>query len=106
MHYPADIRPSEYLYLPETIEPSPVPKLHASSCPGHIFTPLLREGSTTKHILEVQDPLKGQVDEKFALIWDEPALRDTIQKDEELDADKDTFTIIAHDWSLKGVVDE
>ena len=57
--------------------------------------------------MEFQDPFKEHVeDQKFALIYDDPALRDTVRKDEELDADKDVFTVIAHDWSLKGVLDE
>lgn len=107
IHHAGEIRPSVYLPLPDTIDPSPVPKLHSNICPGHIFTPLLRDGSTSEHILELQDPFKGQgSDNKFAIVYDEPALRDTVRKDEELDADKDVFTIIAHDWSLKGIIDE
>ena len=107
IHHAAEIRPTEYLPLPDTIEPSPIPRIHKTTCPGHIFTPLLRDGSKSEHILELQDPFKGQSgDDKFAIVYDEPALRDTVRKDEELDADKDVFTIIAHDWSLKGVIDE
>ena len=107
IHHAAEFRPTVYLPLPDTIEPSPIPKVHNTVCPGHIFSPILRNGSTTEHILELQDPFKGQgEDDKFAIVYDEPKLRDTVRKDEELDADNDVFTIIAHDWSLKGVIDE
>lgn len=107
IHSAAEIRPSEYLPLPDKIEPSPVPKIHASSCPGDFFTPVLRDGSKTKHILEWQDAFAGQGQEKkYGLIVDEPALRDTIEKNKELDIDRDIFTLIAHDWSLKGILPE
>ena len=106
IHSVAEIRPSVYLPLPNEITPSPLPNLHATSCPGHIFEPLLRHGSKTEHILEWQDPWKQYTEPKFSLIYDEPALRDTVRKDEELDASKDIFTFIAHDPVLKGVVNE
>jgi hypothetical protein len=107
IHHAGEIRPTEYLPLPDNIEPSPIPHLHATSCPGHIFNPILRDGSSTKHILEFQDPFKGLVEmQKFSIIYDDPALRDTVVKDEELDANDDVFTLIAHDWSLKGVINE
>lgn len=107
IHHAGEIRPTEYLPLPDTIEPSPLPKLHPKACPGHIFTPVLRNASKTNHILEFQDPFKGMVeDQKFAIIYDDPLLRDTVTKDEELDASEDVFTLIAHDWSLKGTINE
>ena len=107
IHHAGEIRPTEYLSLPDDIQPSPIPNVHATTCPGHIFTPVLRDGSKTKHILEFKDAFKGWGnDQRFALIVDDPALRDTIVKDEELDAREDVFTIIAHDWTLKGIINE
>jgi hypothetical protein len=107
IHHNAEIRPSEYLPLPDNITPSPLPKVHAKTCPGHLFTPILRNGSKTEHILEWQDAFKGQVhDPKFGLIIDEDQLRDTVRKDEELDANNDILTIAAHDWTVKGIIDE
>lgn len=106
-HHPGEFRPTEYIPIPDSIDPSPAPKKYATACPGHAFNSILRNGSKNEHILEMKDPFKGQVeDEKFGLIVDEAAFRDTIRKDEELDADKDVFTIIAHDWFLKGTLDE
>ena len=107
IHHAAEIRPTEYLPLPDTIQPSPIPNVHTMTCPGHIFTPILRNGSKTEPILEFQDAFKDWgADPKYGLIVDEPALKDTIHKDEELDAGDDVFTFIAHDWSLKGVISE
>ena len=105
-HYAGEFRPTEYLPLPETIDPSPLPDRYATACPGHLFNPVLRNGSKTEHILEWYDPWAGYGEAKYSLIYDEPTLRDTVRKDEELDADSDVFTIVAHDWSLKGVIDE
>lgn len=107
IHHAGEFRPSEYLPLPDIIKRSPVPKSHPTACPGHFFGPVLREASNTKPILEIQDPYyEGDGAIKLSLIYDEPALRDTVRKDEELDADEDIFTLIAHDWSLKGIIDE
>lgn len=107
IHHVGEIRPSEYLPLPDPIVPSPVPTVHPFSCPGHFFSAILREGSRKKPILEGQDPFKELGgDSRLSLIYDEPALRDTIEKDEEFDAHEAVFTVIAHDWSLKGVIDE
>lgn len=106
-HHVAEIRPSMYMPLPETISSSPLPQLHPSACPGHIFAPVLRNGSASEHILEFQEPPgyhKG--DPKYAIVYDEPALRDTIRKIEEVDAYEDVFTVLAHDWTLYGVIEE
>lgn len=107
VHHAAEMRPTEYLPLPDDINPSPVPHLHAHSCAGDIFTHLLRNGSKTEHILEHHDPFaSAQGDKRYALVYDEPALRDSVRKDEELDAHDNVFTLIAHDWTLKGVIPE
>jgi hypothetical protein len=43
---------------------------------------------------------------KNMLSYDERALRDTIRMVEEVDADTDVLTILAHDWSLKSLLGE
>lgn len=107
VHHAAEMRPTEYLPLPDNIEPSPLPRNHAHTCPGDLFVPVLRKGSRTKHILEHHDPFPNpEGDKRYALLHDEPALRDTIRKDEELDAHPNVFTLIAHDWTLKGIIPE
>lgn len=108
LHHLAEIRPNEYLPLPDTISPSPFPDLHAASCPGHIFDSILRNGSKTEHLIDWVDPEAGHegYDPRFGLVYDVEANKDTVKKDEELDAHKDIFFIIAHEGSLKGVIDE
>lgn len=107
VHHAAEMRPTEYLPLPETITPSPVPHLHAHACPGDLFTHLLRNGSKTDHILEHHDPFPDiQSDKRYSLLHDEPALRNTVRKGEELDAHPNVVTLIAHDWTLKGILPE
>ena len=107
VHHAAEIRPTEYSPLPEHIECRQLPMFNSEIFPGHFFSPILRNGSKTEHILELQNPWKGQVEDKrFGLVYEDPALRDTVRKDEELDAYKDVFTTIAHGWSLKDVLQE
>ncbi|TKA65628.1 hypothetical protein B0A55_10556 [Friedmanniomyces simplex] len=107
VHHAGEIRPSQFLPLPDTIEQSPVPQVHPEACPGHFFQQILRDGSTEKHVLESVDYIAGQdVERKYAGIYDMPALKDSIEKTEQLDSSKVVFTVMAHDWSLKGVIDE
>ncbi|KAK5117876.1 hypothetical protein LTR85_008650 [Meristemomyces frigidus] len=106
-HHPAEIRPSEYVPLPDTIEPSPVPRLHPNTCPGHVFSAILHNASKTQPILTFHDPFSERIsDAKYRMIVDESQLRDTLIKNEEFHGAQDVFTVLAHDWSLKGVIDE
>ena len=45
-------------------------------------------------------------EQKYALVSDEGALRETIRKVEQVDAASDVLTLLAHDWSLKDLIDE
>lgn len=102
-----EIRPSVYRPLPDSISPSPVPSLYPAACPGEIFESVLREGRKDDHILELMDIFTPKdMDRKYALIYDEPELRQSVRKVEGLDANENVFTILAHDWSLKGIIDE
>jgi hypothetical protein len=106
-HHVGEIRPSIYAPLPESINPSPLPHLYRHACPSHVFAPLLHNKSHTEHILEFQEPPGYHVGEqKYAVVYDEKALRDTVRKIEQVDAAADVLTILAHDWSLKGLLEE
>lgn len=108
-HHVAEIRPSSYVPLPGSITPSPLPRMHGSVCPGELFSPVLKNGSRSDHILTFHDILAGKNEEgkkKVSMIHDEPALRDTLSKTEEFDAAAEVFTLGAHDWTLKGVIPE
>ncbi|KAK5686644.1 hypothetical protein LTS10_002767 [Elasticomyces elasticus] len=107
VHHAGEIRPSQYHPLPDSIEPSPVPRLHSGSCPGHVFSSLLRAGSKEKPILEGIDYTAGQdVERRYAGIHDAAALEVSVARTGTLDGSSDVFTVMAHDWSLKGVIDE
>ncbi|KAK3116737.1 hypothetical protein LTR53_002570 [Teratosphaeriaceae sp. CCFEE 6253] len=107
VHHAGEIRPSESLPLPDNIEPSPIPRLYPEVCPGHIFSPILRDGAVDQHVLEPIDYTAGQaVERRYAGIYDAAALKRSIEQTEKLDGHRDVFTLMAHDWSLKGVIEE
>jgi hypothetical protein len=84
-----------------------LPHIYKRECPGDVFAQILRNNSRTEHILEFQEPPGYHVGEqKYAVVYDERALRDTIRMVEQVDAATDVLTILAHDWSLKGLLDE
>lgn len=106
-HHCGEIRPTVYMPLPEGIEPSPVPHLHPTICPGGLFSGILRKGSKEDHILELMDPGAGSYKhQKYALIYDDKKLKETVREVEGFDANEDVFTVLAHDWTLKGIMDE
>lgn len=106
-HHAGEIRPTTSLPLPDSISPSPIPHIHPSTCPSHAFSSILRNNSKSEHILEMIDPLVGKYPEqKFAMIYSERDRVETIERTEALDADPRVFTLMAHDWSLKGAIDE
>jgi hypothetical protein len=103
--------------LPDSVTPSSFPFSHTAACPGHIFSSssphdpppagLEIQSARTTPILRLIDPFAGSyADPKFALIYDDETLRDTLEKDIELDACEEVFVLLAHDWSLKGRIPE
>lgn len=106
-HHCGEIRPTVYMPLPDEIEPSPVPHTHAGVCPGGIFSKVSRNGSREDHILELIDPGVGTYKkQKYALIYDNEKLKETVREVEGFDANEDVLTVLAHDWTLKGLIDE
>lgn len=105
-HHCGEIRPSRYVPLPDEIEPSPL-QSELGVCPGGLFHKILKNGSKEDHLIEFVDLGAGTYeDQKYALIYDEPALRETVKKVEGFDANETVLTVLAHDWTLKGVIDE
>lgn len=110
-HHCGEIRPSEYIPLPYLIDPSPLPKVRPYVCPGGMFSSLLRNGSSSEHILELIDPFKGQEgmseqDRKFSIMYAKEETMRSVRKVEGFDANENVFTLLAHDWSLKGIIEE
>ena len=107
VNHAGEIRPSIYQPLPEFMIPSPSPKTHPDLCPGHLFRPIMRNESPFEHILEFQlPPDDTEHNNKQSVVEDGRELRATIRKIEEIDAHSQILTIMAHDWSLKGIIDE
>ncbi|KAK4504592.1 hypothetical protein PRZ48_005508 [Zasmidium cellare] len=94
-HHCGEIRPSFHVPLPDDINPSPLSDLHQGSCPCGVFSTILRNGSKDDHILEA-----------VASFVDEHEFRKTIKGLEVIDAADEVLTVLAHDWTLKGIIDE
>ncbi|KAK3998215.1 beta-lactamase-like protein [Cladorrhinum sp. PSN332] len=106
-HHPGEIRPSRYLPIPESIEPSPFGSVgccggsSSSSCPGTIFDEVLRrekrpEGSAFYSPARLEkDSFHHDVDE----------LAVTVEKVQEADCQDEILVCAAHDESLLQVVD-
>jgi glyoxylase-like metal-dependent hydrolase (beta-lactamase superfamily II) len=116
-HHCGEIRPSIYTSLPPSMPSPQLPLLHTPTCPGHVFSGSVPQQPSpsafrakfdgTSPILRLIDPFAGSyLDPKFALIYNDEALRDTLEKDIELDARDEVFVLISHDWSLKGLIPE
>ena len=105
-NHAGEIRPSRYHPLPEFMIPSPSPKTHPDLCPGHLFRPIMRNQSPFEHMLEFQnqDARVGRDGKHVAAVHE--SSKATIKKVEEMDGHSSILTIMAHDWSLKGVIEE
>ncbi|KAJ0414926.1 beta-lactamase-like protein [Aspergillus carlsbadensis] len=102
-HHSAELRPSRYLPLPDSIHPNPLVGVDGNvsvaadaPCPGAIFEHLLREGDRGK-------PFYGQARPGITLCDPEVA-EETILKVQEADGDPNVLVVIAHDMHLRGVV--
>ena len=97
-HHAGIFRPSSYLSVPQSITPHPFHDDSQSQipfCPGSEFEELQRSrGKSTQE--PVYKPTFGH---------DIPLAIHTIGKLQELDADENIFVIIAHDSSVRDVVD-
>ncbi|KAK3697418.1 hypothetical protein LTR37_017482 [Vermiconidia calcicola] len=70
----------------------------------YVLTWAQSEAST--HAGSSRDLRDRGADGKFYLIVGVDTLQDAIRKLGELDAHEDVFTIIAHDWSLMGIINK
>ncbi|KAG8631491.1 hypothetical protein KVT40_000631 [Elsinoe batatas] len=92
-HHGGEFRPSQYLPLPEELEPSPVPTLRV--CPGSLLTAFHRSGKATEPYYEVTPMFAHDLGE---CNW-------TIDGVEEFDAQGNVLVLIAHDDRLEGEVE-
>ena len=94
-HHGGEFRPTQYLPLPTSISPSPLSSMSMNVCPGAIFEAIHRHKRADEPFLEVSENLS----------YDRAEATECILKVEEFDGNDDVFTVIAHDMSLKDVVD-
>ncbi|CAD6567914.1 MAG: hypothetical protein ASARMPREDX12_000839 [Alectoria sarmentosa] len=97
-HHGGEFRPTQYLPLPESLSPSPIPRTHPGLCPGALFADIHRlhpssSSSTEPFFLASED---GAHDVKAA--------RDSVTKMGDFDAHENILTMIAHDDTMINVV--
>jgi len=65
-HHGGEIRPTAYLPLPDSIEPSPIPHIHKGVCPGALFSEIHRlrpgEGASTQPFTVANKDAAADVD--------------------------------------------
>jgi glyoxylase-like metal-dependent hydrolase (beta-lactamase superfamily II) len=94
-HHGGQMRPTEYLPLPEHITPNPF-KSKGQPCPGALLLDVHPEHSSTKRFYRVSE-------EGFSS--DPPEAQRSIEKLEEFDGNDNVFTVIAHDATLVDIID-
>ncbi|RAL11424.1 MBL fold metallo-hydrolase [Aspergillus homomorphus CBS 101889] len=90
-HHPGEFRPSEYVVLPEEIEPSPVPDLASPGCPGHWFEAVHCGKTRTSPFYRLAPELNHDL---AVANWTIDGL--------ELDGLEGVWIVIAHDTSMVG----
>lgn len=97
-HHASEFRPTEYVPLPENIEPNPLLPPFAKStfiCPGSIFEAIHPNKSSTAPFVKalgfMHDDSKGACE--------------SVEKLLPFDALENVFSVIAHDLSLKDIVE-
>lgn len=93
-HHVGELRPSEYLPLPETLDPSPIPRMTMSHlCPGHLFMDIHK--SANKPFFTITKPFNHDLE---VANWSLDGLM-------EFDAADNVLVIIAHDPTVETTVD-
>ena len=97
-HHGGEIRPTSYLPLPQSLDPSPIPQIRAGACPGELLA--------QQHRLY---PEKGAWTQPYVLPSANAANNihkalQTVEGVGEFDAMENVLTCLAHDASLVGNV--
>lgn len=99
-HYAGQLRPSKYLPLPENLSPDPLQALPKddepqTSTPGKPFQAVQPEGLDSEPFYGLQEWMND----------DFPRAEDTVSKLMTFDANPAVLVILAHDYTLKDVLD-
>ncbi|CUA69259.1 hypothetical protein RSOLAG22IIIB_08383 [Rhizoctonia solani] len=96
-HHSGQLRPTEYLPLPNSISPNPFPgKVKGIACPGSILLDLHPQHSATEPFYRVSNEGASS---------DPPEAQKSLNKLIDFDCYDNIFTIIAHDATLLDIVD-
>ena len=99
VHHGGELRPSQYMPLPDEISPHPFTPLSPYACPGSMFESMLRDGDRLKTIYEPARQTKVQMNYDV-----DEAIR-TIQKLQEADVREDILVVAAHDASFLDIAE-
>ncbi|KAF2843304.1 Metallo-hydrolase/oxidoreductase [Patellaria atrata CBS 101060] len=92
-HHGGEFRPTEYLPLPTTIEPNPMPERH-SVCPGSLLQRVHPKRKADEPFYEIAPDFPKDIEQAT---W-------TVRGCEEFDANDDVLVAMAHDQSLLGIL--
>ncbi|KAJ1303845.1 hypothetical protein OPQ81_008265 [Rhizoctonia solani] len=96
-HHSGEMRPTEYLPLPESITPNPFPsKFKGITCPGSVLLNIHPRHSATEPFYRVSSQGSSQ---------DPPEAQKSLEKLADFDCYENILTIIAHDATLLDVLD-
>ncbi|KAJ6127558.1 hypothetical protein N7523_003170 [Penicillium sp. IBT 18751x] len=93
-HHAGEIRPTESVPLPETIEPSPIPEISYPACPGHVFRSIHPHQSRVAPFYNITEAFNDDLE----------VANSTIIGVQELDSEPNVLTLIAHDSTLLGEI--
>lgn len=95
------MRPTQFLPLPENISPNPLDHASLHACPCSIFVNVHPKKSRTEPFFTVASSEGG-----MSAFHDSHEAMISLDKLKPFDADDRFFVAIAHDGSLRGVVDQ
>ncbi|KAF2100597.1 putative N-acyl homoserine lactonase AttM [Rhizodiscina lignyota] len=100
VHHPGQLRPSSKRPLPDSIVPNPLNPTSSMPCLGALFQAVHPKQSRTEPFFHISDPPKIPMAN-----YDIPDAKATIAKIMENDAFDEIFVVMAHDASLRGIVE-
>ncbi|KAK2774063.1 hypothetical protein CKAH01_13286, partial [Colletotrichum kahawae] len=97
-----EFRPSQYKPLPESISPHPLLPKSVHPCPGESWARYLESRGRSKRMpfFSIPDTSAGA-----AYTYDVQASNKTIEMVQDIDSGEDILIVIAHDESIRGIVD-
>lgn len=101
-HHNGEFRPSPALPLPDTIHPDPFKRPGVASCPGDVFERWLTGVGRTRETSFFETPSSA---DSTMYCHNLAASTMTIKSMQSLDSDDNVFVILAHDDSIRGLVD-